>query len=244
MGIAAGGPSYLANGTDFNGTFKLNSSSALASDTQTFTLSTWFNPRTQAGARGLFQSRTVSFGSNISAINLEVNATSVNLQVSNSFGSGIFTSTGHSINVNVWNHFLVSYDGASNTRHVYFNGTSRSSTGSTGTIPLSSSFVDAYVGGSFLSATFDGSLSEFYFTNSYIDLSLLSNREKFSTSSGLPVSLGASGEIPTGSTPLIYFTFNFPDLGSPVGGDNLGTVSTFAANGSGAADGGQVTSYL
>ena len=52
---------------------------------------------------------------------------------------------------------------------------------------------------------YNGCLSEFYLTNEYLDLTSSANREKFRGSDGKPVSLGATGTLPTGTQPLCYF---------------------------------------
>lgn len=51
----------------------------------------------------------------------------------------------------------------------------------------------------------NGCLAEIYFNNAeLLKFSLTSNRRKFITLSKKPVSLGANGELPTGTTPIIY----------------------------------------
>lgn len=47
-------------------------------------------------------------------------------------------------------------------------------------------------------------LAEFYFTNTYLDLSNSLNRRKFISGTLKPVSLGADGSVPTGTAPLVY----------------------------------------
>jgi len=52
----------------------------------------------------------------------------------------------------------------------------------------------------------NGDLSELYFTNEYLDISVQSNRRKFITSGLEPADLGTDGSDPTGTAPLIYFS--------------------------------------
>jgi len=70
-------------------------------------------------------------------------------------------------------------------------------------------------------STFNGCLSELFFApGQFIDLSVLANREKFIIA-GKPVSLGADGSTPLGSTPLVYLKNPAPTAGvnSGSGGD-------------------------
>lgn len=51
----------------------------------------------------------------------------------------------------------------------------------------------------------NGDLAELYFNPTvYLDLSVIKNRRKFITSDLKPVDLGVSGELPTGTPPIIY----------------------------------------
>lgn len=72
-------------------------------------------------------------------------------------------------------------------------------------------------------------LSDVYHSNEFIDLTVASNREKFRSSGGSPVYLGAKGELPTGNSPLFFFT---GDASNWNAGINRGTVQTgFGTNG-------------
>jgi len=66
-------------------------------------------------------------------------------------------------------------------------------------------------------------LSEFYFDTTYIDLS--SDNPFYDTETGKPKYLGASGELPTGSSPLVYLPLRADDAGN-----NLGTGGDFTVN--------------
>lgn len=75
---------------------------------------------------------------------------------------------------------------------------------------------------------FDGRLGALWFNTSYIDLSVAANLAKFVTGTGIdakPVDLGASGELPTGTSPLIYL----PMYGNNAG-KNYGTGGDFTVN--------------
>lgn len=75
---------------------------------------------------------------------------------------------------------------------------------------------------------FNGRLGNLYFNTTYIDLSQPSNLAKFVTGTGIdakPVDLGANGELPTGTAPLIYL----PMYGNNAG-KNYGTGGDFTVN--------------
>jgi hypothetical protein len=60
----------------------------------------------------------------------------------------------------------------------------------------------------------------------YVDLSVEANRRKFISSAGKPVNLGASGSVPTGTAPIMYF--KGPASAFPT---NLGTGGNFTVTG-------------
>lgn len=105
-----------------------------------------------------------------------------------------------------WIHFLTSFDAAANKAFIFINGVEDEDTGVT-------LIVDALIGynrgewavGALASGALptNGCLTEVYFDDSFIDISVLANREKF-IKDGKPVALGDSGELPTGSSPIIY----------------------------------------
>ena len=70
-------------------------------------------------------------------------------------------------------------------------------------------------------------LSEFWWTNTFIDFTVAANIQKFRTSSGKPVFLGSNGQIPTGTAPLIYMSGNAANFAT-----NFGTGGAFTVSGS------------
>lgn len=73
-----------------------------------------------------------------------------------------------------------------------------------------------------------GQIGALWFNTSYIDLSVPANLAKFVSGTGIdakPVDLGASGELPTGTSPLIYL----PMYGNNAG-QNYGTGGNFTVN--------------
>ena len=120
-------------------------------------------------------------------------------------------------------------------RHFYVNGESVSPTFYVYTdanIDFETTTTPRYrVGASADSTPVDwvnGRLGALWFNTSYIDLSQASNLAKFVTGTGIdakPVDLGASGELPTGTSPLIYL----PMYGNNAG-KNYGTGGDFTVN--------------
>jgi hypothetical protein len=122
---------------------------------------------------------------------------------------------------------------STSTRHVYINGQSVSPTWtnySNDTIQFYIAAVPRYrVGANQTPSGYvNGGLGALWFNTSYIDLSVPSNLAKFVTGTGInakPVDLGASGELPTGTSPLIYL----PMYGNNAG-KNYGTGGDFTVN--------------
>lgn len=74
---------------------------------------------------------------------------------------------------------------------------------------------------------YNGCIAEFYFAaNQFLDFSVTSNRRKFITAANKPVSLGTTGNLPTGTAPTIYFNTNAASYGT-----NAGTGGNFLQNG-------------
>lgn len=117
-------------------------------------------------------------------------------------------------------------------RRVYVNGTSVSVTWSTYTnsdINFAITTTPRYNVGadSTNAASYNGKIGALWFNTSYIDLSVPANLAKFVTGTGIdakPVDIGASGELPTGTSPLIYL----PMYGNNAG-KNYGTGGVFSA---------------
>jgi len=57
-------------------------------------------------------------------------------------------------------------------------------------------------------ANFTHDIADFWFDTVYFDLTQSSNIKKFRNDDGKPVSLGTTGQLPTGSSPAIFFTGN------------------------------------
>lgn len=85
---------------------------------------------------------------------------------------------------------------------------------------------------------FLGQIGDLWFNTSYIDLSVPANLSKFVTGTGIdakPVDLGATGELPTGSTPYIYLPLIGQNNSALKVTANLGSIGEFSAYGNGFA---------
>lgn len=118
-------------------------------------------------------------------------------------------------------------------RHIYINGQSASPTWTnytSGNINFNIATTPRYrvAANQTPSSYVNGKLGALWFNTSYIDLSVASNLAKFVSGTGInakPVDLGANGELPTGTSPLIYL----PMYGNNAG-KNYGTGGDFTVN--------------
>jgi hypothetical protein len=117
-------------------------------------------------------------------------------------------------------------------RFIYVNGTLSTVTWSIYTndnIDFNvASTPDVQVGNDGASNFFRGKLGAVWFNTSYIDLSVPANLAKFVTGTGInaaPVDLGATGQLPTGTSPLVYLPMYGNDAGR-----NYGTGGDFTVN--------------
>ena len=117
-------------------------------------------------------------------------------------------------------------------RHAYVNGESVAAVWSTYAnlaIAFSSASLISIGSSQTIAASlYDGRLGNVFFDTRYIDLSVPANLAKFVTGTGIdakPVDLGANGELPFGTPPLIYL----PMYGNNAG-KNYGTGGDFTVN--------------
>jgi hypothetical protein len=114
---------------------------------------------------------------------------------------------------------------SSTSSHVSVNGVVTTSSGISSAIPINGTLK---IMGDHNVATRDGIIGALWFNTSYIDLSVAANLAKFVTGTGInayPVDLGASGELPTGTSPLIYLPMYANNAGK-----NYGTGGDFTVN--------------
>ena len=193
------GANYIAEAVVFDGTNDYLLTTSLSPTSSTLcTLSAWCyhvditdNPHIFGGGGTLFI-RVLAGG------NFQVVART-------SGGANVFAvSSTNTISTNAWHHILVSWDATTGDILLYIDDVDVTGTVNynTGTVSFGPNFS---VGSNAGTQLLYGDLSEAYFTNEYLDLSIEANRRKFITAVGTPVDLGADGSLPTGTQPLIYF---------------------------------------
>ena len=230
------GSSFLAEAVYFDGTNDYLNRSSLTGvvDSKTGTFSCWVRPGNMAG-----NLRLLWFGASSNYFSvLQVNARSSYLfTLRNSAGGAIWQqdigSSGTFQDDN-WYHIMVSYNLATFTTHMYVDGVSNKGQLHNNIL---NQFVDlthtSYYIGSQDDGTlkYNGEVSEMYWTDEYIDLSVQSNREKFIDSTGTgaaPVDLGSDGSSPTGTQPLLYMKGNASVWNA---GTNAGSGGDFTMTG-------------
>lgn len=211
-----GAADYLSKTTDPTG----------MADGQQFTLAFCVNQDAQ------FSSKSIIGNAN-SYFNVLIDAGVLTIICNNSSATRVLTFTATSAFALSRNyHVVISINLASSlNRHIYVNGSSVSGTWSTYS---TSGVIDFTRGGWAVGARsgpdgwLDGRLGNVFFDTRYIDLSQPDNLAKFVTGTGIdakPVDLGANGELPTGTPPLIYL----PMYGNNAG-KNYGTGGDFTVN--------------
>ena len=140
------------------------------------------------------------------------------------------TSTGTYTTSAVWFHVVASWDLAAGVGRLYINNVDVLAGGATltnDTIDYASA-ADFFVGaGSAGFGKFNGAIADLWFNTTYLDISQSANRAKFIDQSTLrPVPLGAKGELPTGSQPLLYLGRDYANFQT-----NLGSGGNFTVTG-------------
>ena len=128
--------------------------------------------------------------------------------VSTSSSTILNAVTGTILSVDNWYHVLFSFDMAnSSNRYVYINDSADTTTWNTytnATIDLTRTNhrIGWGVAGP-ANQEFNGDMAEMWLDlGNYLDISSLSNREKFIDASGKPVDLGSDGSNPTSTSPI------------------------------------------
>ena len=127
-----------------------------------------------------------------------------------------------------WHHVLMSWNAT--TTSLYVDDVNAQSSPPTPT-GAAIDYTHADCGlGSIWNGTgkFNGELADVFFTSEYLDLSVEANRRKFITNTGTPADLGVIGQLPTGTSPLIYFK---GDAASWNAGTNTGSGGDFVMTG-------------
>jgi len=108
-----------------------------------------------------------------------------------------------------WLHVLCSWDtSGAGVVHLYINDVSSvavTTNNSPGTIDYASAAAWSIAATSAGGNKFTGSITELYFApNQFLDFSVAANRRKFITEIGRPAVLGVRGQLPTGTSPILY----------------------------------------
>jgi hypothetical protein len=103
--------------------------------------------------------------------------------------------------------------GAANRRQIYIDDAVPSltvnNTGANAAIGYATSLTNVIVGAQSAAGAskLDGDLSEVYINHAAsLDLSIEANRRKFISATLKPVNLGATGSLPTGTAPIMFFS--------------------------------------
>jgi hypothetical protein len=128
-----------------------------------------------------------------------------------------------------WHHFIASWNLAGTEGWLYVDGSEDQQNGSP---TFTDDNIDHTVSDHFIGGTgghmMNMAMAEFYFNiDTYLDLSVAANIQKFRSAGGKPVNLGTDGSTPTGVIPTGYFHL-----------DDGETANNFATN---AGDGGGCT---
>lgn len=218
---------YRANGVIFDGSStNLSLAGALAgvSNTKLGILSFWFK---LSGGDAALQYIMQSSDANCSAARRATNLWNTEFDgVTAAFAAD---SSNTYVSSSTWHHWYASWDGVAGDSSLFIDGVEDLS-GKT-----VNNFVVTYNGsgwhfGSGNSGTasfFFGSLADLYFnTDTNLSPFTSSNIQKFRSVAGKPVFLGATGAIPTGSQPVIFFTGD-----ASTWANNAGYGGAFTVNG-------------
>ena len=135
------------------------------------------------------------------------------------------TTTSYTTNA-AWRHLLASWNLGTATSHLYIDDSSDNDETVNEDLAIdytqSNYAVGATVGGA---TAFNGAISEVYFApGQYLDFSVEANRRKFISAAGKSVPLGPTGNLPTGTSAIIYAPDGNPTV-------NQGTGGNFTENG-------------
>lgn len=213
VGFVPANDNYLTRGAGLTG----------AADSKLFTLSGWVR-RYASGAVQFIFGGLSSVGGTTPRFYVQLDSSN-RLEVigENSAGTTILNIRSSALTADVWHHFLVSCNMANTSqRHLYIDNASDLATVTTYTdAAIDFTLADWAIGAEGDGSNpLDGDLMDLWFLpGTYTDFSVAGNRAEFIATTLRPVWLGDDGEVPTGSSPLVFFSGAWEE--------NLGTGGAF-----------------
>lgn len=198
---------YPASGTTFDGTndyMKRGGVLTGIAAAKPFLLTFWINFN---GGNGTAQTIFTNTGARVEVMKDASNLVTVILDNDAATNLITMTATNALTDASGWTCVMASIDMATGSSgHLYFGDTAEVS-GATGTDDTIGYLRADWSVGAKVNATqkTNACISELFFTDEYLDLSVEANRRKFIDASGKPVDLGSDGSTPTGTQPRVYF---------------------------------------
>jgi hypothetical protein len=227
---AGGPPPYTAEGVDFNNSpYYSKGSLTGVSDGVVGTFSCWFWMKGGNGANQTFISLTAAGSARFWILR----NTSNQLRVFGNSGSGQVlnqvTTPTYTTSMSAYAHVAMSWDLAAGVSQIYVDGVSAGAAPSIVNTAIdytqTQNNIGAVSGGTSLANMW---VAELYMNfAAFVDLSTPANLEKFRSSGGAPVDLGADGSTPTGAQPAIFMKGPAANFGT-----NLGAAGNFTLTGS------------
>ena len=216
--------SYKANAVNFDGNTWLSRTLAFSGIAQgkKGTFSVWVKTNT-VGAALFF----IGYGTPANKFVANLTGSQYQIAGNNAGGTAILTekSSANYPTPQGWTHFLASFDGNTGINQLYINGTSDllTSTNTGGVIAYDGDRIGVGTNFNFPTSKIVGDMADLYFNAiDAVDLSVQANRDKF-IKNGKPVFLGASGQLPTGSSPTVLLSNSAATFQN-----NLGTGGNFS----------------
>ena len=212
---SSGAGAFVANAVNFDGTntfLEKSTNLSNVADGKQITISLWVNPANVSDSEFLFFFGETGVNSRYQ-LHFTSNGT-IFLDISGDAGQIASWESSVSISTSSWSHILISIDATTESGSlIYINDiedtepfnlfADRSITFTN--VPDNRIGADNQ-GTPTAAKLFDGDMAEVWIDNSYLDLSIESNRRKFISSNIKPVGLNTDGSAPTGSTPMVYLS--------------------------------------
>lgn len=189
---------YTAKAVVFNGSTYLARGAALtgAANSKVMTVSLWFK---LTGGNNAETGFILEQGAGFTVERLATNKIAVISVTGNYQSSGTYTSGGG------WHHVAWSENTAVPVGYLFIDGVNQNITyNPTQNVQITLNAANWYLGNK--GADLTGSLSDLWMSFEFFDISVAANLQKFRSSGGAPVNLGATGTNPTGNTPIVYQT--------------------------------------